>query len=282
MIEQLVHLVRRRPLPPEKPIVIQFPVIDICNSQCQMCNIWKNKQEHDLTPDELRRGLRNPLYSEVRAVGINGGEPTLRKDLAALATVLFEELPRLRTLSLITNAYRHEEVIARIQELSDVARGHGGRLDVMVSLDGVGEVHDRVRGKPGNFVRAARVTDFLLAHPELAALRFGCTIIRENVYGLADLLDYAQARGVYIKFRLGIPHRRLYTESLVAPYALDDAERYHVAAFLEGVVARYETGDAQNFFYRSLIDQIRHGAPRRAGCDWQHRGATITSRGELL
>lgn len=282
MIKQFLHLVRPRPLPPEKPVVIQFPVIDICNSQCQMCHIWKNKQADDITPEELRRGLRNPLYSEVRAVGINGGEPTLRKDLALLAAVLFDELPQLRTLSLITNAYRHEEVITRIRELSDVARGRGGRLDVMVSLDGVGDLHDRVRGKPGNFSRAARVTDFLLAHPDLATIRFGCTIIKENVYGLADLLDYAQSRGVYIKFRLGIPHRRLYTESLTAPYALDNAERYHVAEFLEGVIAGYETGEAQSFFYRSLVDQIRHGAPRRAGCDWQHRGATITSRGELL
>jgi polysaccharide pyruvyl transferase WcaK-like protein/sulfatase maturation enzyme AslB (radical SAM superfamily) len=283
MLKQLFYLTHRRPLPPEKPTVIQFPVIDICNSQCQMCRIWENKQgDDDLTPEQLRRGLRNPLYSEVVAVGINGGEPTLRKDLAALATVLFEELPRLRQLSLITNAYRHEEVVTRIREVSEVARRHGGRLDVMVSLDGVGEVHDRVRGKPGNFARAARVTDFLLANPAVATLRFGCTIIKENVWGLADLLDYAQSRGVYIKFRLGIPHQRLYTGGLVAPYALDEAERYHVAAFLEGVVARYETGEAQNFFYRSLIDQIRHHAPRRAGCDWQHRGATITSRGELL
>ena len=74
------YLISDRPLPLEKPTVLQFPVIDICNSQCQMCRIWENKKSDDLTPEQLRQGLRNPLFSEVTAIGLNGGEPTLRKD----------------------------------------------------------------------------------------------------------------------------------------------------------------------------------------------------------
>lgn len=37
----------------------------------------------------------------------------------------------------------------------------------------------------------------------------------------------------------------------------------------------------QRFFYRSLIQQITNDGPRIAGCDWRHRGATITAKGEL-
>lgn len=282
VLKQLSYFGKPHPYPLEKPAVIQFPVIDICNSQCQMCRIWENKKSACISPEELRKGLRNPLYSEVSAVGINGGEPTLRKDLGKLATVLFEELPRLRTISLITNAYNSDEVIARISEVGIVVEKFGGRLDVMVSLDGVGEVHDRVRGKPGNFERAVKVIDHLQSSPFISNLRIGCTIIRENVFGLADLLEFCLAKGIYIKYRLGIPHKRLYTENLKDPYAITDEERYHIAEFLEGLIVHYETGEHQKFFYRSLIDQLIHGAPRKAGCDWQHRGVTITSKGELL
>lgn len=281
-IKQLSYFLKPYPYPLEKPVVIQFPVIDICNSQCQMCRIWENKKSACLSPDELRTGLRNPLYSEVSAVGINGGEPTLRKDLAQLAVVLFEELPRLGTISLITNAYNSDDVIARISEVGAVVQKFGGMLDVMVSLDGVGDVHDRVRGKPGNFERAVKVIDHLQSSPFIANLRIGCTIIRENVFGLADLLEFCLSKGIYVKYRLGIPHKRLYTEDLVDPYALTDQERYHIAEFLEGLIVHYETGEHQKFFYRSLIDQLVHGSPRKAGCDWQHRGVTITSKGELL
>lgn len=276
------YLLSARPFPLEKPIVLQFPVIDICNSQCQMCRIWENKKSDDLTPDQLRLGLRNPLFSEVSGVGLNGGEPTLRKDLGELTAVLFEELPKLHSISLITNAYKYDEVIDRITDVGEVVKKHGGMLDVMISLDGFGEVHDKVRGKPGNFERAQHVIEFAQTSPLVHNVRIGCTIIKENVYGLSDLFEFCQSKGLYIKYRLGIPHQRLYTQNLLDPYALNATEKYHVAEFLEGLIAHFETSEHQKFFYRSLIDQIVHQAPRKAGCDWKHRGATITSKGELL
>jgi len=281
-IKALSYLAKSRPFEIEKPVVLQFPVIDICNSQCQMCRIWENKKSDDISPAALRKGIRNPLYSEVAGVGLNGGEPTLRKDLGDIARVLFEELPKLRSISLITNAYKFEEVIARISDVGTVAQEHGGILDVMISLDGYGEMHDRVRGKPGNFERAQRVIDFVQKSSLVSNVRIGCTIIKENVYGLADLFEYCQSKGLYVKYRLGIPHQRLYTQNLLDPYALTPEEKYHVAEFMEGLIAHYETSERQKFSYRSLIDQLIHRAPRKAGCDWQHRGATITSKGELL
>lgn len=281
-LKQLGYLIQRRPYALEKPVVLQFPVNDICNSQCQMCNIWQRKKTDSISTSELRRGLRNQLYSDVVAVGINGGEPTLRKDLAELTMVLYDELPSLRYISLITNGYRSEEVIARISEVGDIVRSRRGHLDVMVSLDGVGEVHDRVRGRPGNFSRAVTVLDFCRRSPAVGSVRIGCTIIRENVFGVHDLLDFARDRDVYVKYRVGIPHQRLYTSDLTTPYALDERETYHVTEFLEGLIQHYEPNFQQRFFYRSLVDQLIHGAPRKAGCDWQHRAATISSRGELL
>lgn len=281
-LKQISYLWKRYPYPIEKPSVIQFPVIDICNSQCQMCRIWENKKSPCISTEDLRKGLRNPLYSEVASVGLNGGEPTLRKDLGELTSVLFEELPKLRTISLITNAYKYQEVIARISKVGAAVQKHGGLLDVMVSLDGFGEMHDRVRGKPGNFERAEKVIDYIQTSPLVSNVRIGCTIIKENVYGLADLFEYCMSKGLYIKYRLGIPHQRLYTENLVDPYALTAEEKYHIAEFLEGLITHYETDERQKFFYRSLIDQLIYNEPRKAGCDWKHRGATITSRGELL
>lgn len=282
MLKTASYIVKSQPYKLEKPIVLQFPVIDICNSRCQMCRIWENKKSNDITPQALRKGLRNPLYSEVTSVGLNGGEPTLREDLAELAEVLYQELPRLKNLSIITNAFKYKQAIERIREVGEVVQKHGGWLDVMVSLDGYGEMHDRVRGKPGNFDRAQHVIDFATSSPLVGVVRIGCTIIKENVYGLHDLFEYCQARGLYLKYRLGIPHQRLYTKDLHEPYDLNFAEKYHIAEFLEGLIAHYETNQHQIHFYRSLIGQILHEAPRRAGCDWQHRGATITSRGELL
>lgn len=272
---------RARPWPLERPTVLQFPVNDICNSGCEMCHIWRRKRDREITPEQLSKILDDPLYARVVNVGINGGEPTLRRDLGELVRMACEKLPRVRRFSLITNALVPKRVIAGIDAVGAVTTAHGKHLDVMLSLDGVGPMHDRVRGREGNFEGVLAVLEHLRHAPHVDSRQFGYTIVRDNVYGLWGTLDFAIRQDTYVKYRLGVPHRRLYTHDLQTPFALDDAERYHVATFLQNLIREYETGAQQLETYRSLIGQLAYHAPRTSGCNWQHRGATLTSRGEL-
>jgi sulfatase maturation enzyme AslB (radical SAM superfamily) len=280
-LRDLVTAFRPRPWPLERPTVLQFPVNDICNSGCEMCHIWQQKRDVEITPAQLAHVLSDPLYSRVVNVGLNGGEPTLRKDLAELVRVACEKLPKVRRFSLITNALVPKKVIPSIDAIGAVTSAFGKHLDVMLSLDGVGAMHDLVRGRAGNFDGVLRVLEHIRQAPHVDSRQFGYTIVRDNVFGLWETLDFAQAQDTYIKFRLGVPHRRLYTHEMRAPFALDDAERYHVCTFLQTLVREYETGAQQLETYRSLIGQLAYHAPRSSGCNWQHRGATLTSRGEL-
>ncbi|QVK23674.1 radical SAM protein [Shewanella dokdonensis] len=265
----------------QKPIVIQFPVIDICNSRCKMCRIWENKKSNDITVDDLRDGLSSDLFSQVEGIGFNGGEPTLRDDLIELVEVVLDKLPNLKQISLITNAFKYLQVIDKIESMGKLVKSRGKHFDVMVSLDGYGEIHDRVRGRSGNFEHAKKVLAFLSEFDAVDNVRIGCTVIRDNVLHLADLFEFCVEHGLYIKYRQGVSHQRLYTQNLLDPYALTFEEKYEFVEFLEGLIKYYEPSVMQRFFYRSLIDQILYGKPRTAGCDWQHRGATITSKGEL-
>lgn len=264
-----------------KPKVIQFPVIDTCNSRCQMCRIWENKKSNDISVEDLRLGLGSELFDQVEGIGFNGGEPTLRSDLIELVEVVLEKLPNLKYVSLITNAYKYLQVIEQIEKMGHLVKSHGKHFDVMISLDGFGDIHDRVRGRRGNFENAKKVLAFLSDFDGVDNVRIGCTVIRENVLHLADLFEFCVSRGLYIKYRQGVPHQRLYTENLLDPYALTFEEKYEFVEFLEGLIKYYEPNPLQRFFYRSLIDQILYDKPRAAGCDWQHRGATITASGEL-
>ncbi|WP_220721016.1 polysaccharide pyruvyl transferase family protein [Agarivorans litoreus] len=281
VFSQVKLLAKSRPLPLEKPTVIQFPVIDTCNSKCQMCRIWENKKSQDITISQLKMGLESPLFSEVMGIGFNGGEPTLRADLPELVDTVVTSLPKLNSVSLITNAYKYLQVIEQIEAVAKIVKSKGLHFDLMVSLDGYGDVHDKVRGRSGNFENAKKVLEFAKDNPLIDNLRIGCTVIRENVLKLPDLLEYCIENNLYVKYRLGVPHQRLYTENLLDPYALSFEEKYEFVEFLEGLIKDYETSPHQLFFYRSLIEQIIRDKPRQAGCDWKHRGATITAKGEL-
>ncbi|HID2490493.1 TPA: polysaccharide pyruvyl transferase family protein [Enterobacter cloacae] len=264
-----------------KPIVIQFPVIDTCNSRCQMCRIWENKKSNDISVEQLQSGLKNSLFSEVSAIGFNGGEPTLREDLKDIVETCIKSLPKLKQISLITNAYKYKQVIEQINKIGTLLSGTNIYFDVMVSLDGYGKIHDKVRGRSGNFENAQHVLKHLKKCEFVSNIRIGCTVIKENVYFLHELLEFCIKNDVYIKYRQGVPHKRLYTENLIEPYALTFEEKYEFVEFLEGLIEHYEQSPLQKHFYRSLIGQIIQNAPRTAGCDWKHRGATITARGEL-
>ena len=211
------------------PRVIQFPVNDICNSRCQMCLIYKQKLDAEITPDQTRKVLSNRLFRKVRAVGINGGEPTLRKDLPDLTQAMLESLPSLRGVSLITNAINSAQVISAVTEMSVRCADRGVALSVMVSLDGVREIHDTVRGRPGNFQSAEKVINHLQQHVDIALLSAGCTIVRDNAYGLEELLNWCQSKGLYARYRMGVPHQRLYNLEAQGSFALDEARVFHVA-----------------------------------------------------
>tara|TARA_R110002096_G_scaffold91625_9_gene207290 strand:+ start:2792 stop:5077 length:2286 start_codon:yes stop_codon:yes gene_type:complete len=270
--------------PRDKPLlprVIQFPVNDICNSKCQMCEIWKQKKSEEVSPDALRSILTQPLFREVRGIGFNGGEPTLRPDLPELIEAAADTLPKLGGVSLITNAIRAPHVIRNIDAIGSLLKNRGIHLDVMVSLDGVGDVHDRVRGRAGNFASAVQVLEHLRDRQPADSFRIGCTIIRENVLQVEEVLNWAQDFGVYARFRVGIPHQRLYTAEKVDPFALTQGERFHLANFLQTLEQSYETNLLRRHFYHSLRRQVAYGENRTAGCDWKDRGVTLFASGDI-
>jgi polysaccharide pyruvyl transferase WcaK-like protein/sulfatase maturation enzyme AslB (radical SAM superfamily) len=266
----------------KKPKVIQFPINNICNSRCQMCDIWRQQKAHEITPLELREILSDPLFSEVRGVGINGGEPTLRPDLADLAQELINGLPKLRGISLITNGLRPHLVIPRASELYGATNRAGIKLDIMLSLDGVGDVHDRVRGRTGNFDAVEECLGYFRANNIGDSLRLGCTLISENIEDAERLMLWAEQQGIYCRFRVGIPHQRLYTNDKPQPFSLTDRQNFHLCNFLDTLVSRYEkTRPQRRLYLKNLRDQIAYKTPRANGCAWQDEGVTLLSDGGL-
>jgi MoaA/NifB/PqqE/SkfB family radical SAM enzyme len=63
------------------PTHINFPVTDNCNSQCQMCNVWKDKSYDELTPDQIETIFSDTLFKNVLHVGLSGVSQLLEKTL---------------------------------------------------------------------------------------------------------------------------------------------------------------------------------------------------------
>ena len=72
----------------EKPHVLQMPITSRCNSCCVTCNVWKHHERTDIDAAVLKDALKDPFFSEVQSVGINGGEFSLVPNFMAILEAL--------------------------------------------------------------------------------------------------------------------------------------------------------------------------------------------------
>jgi MoaA/NifB/PqqE/SkfB family radical SAM enzyme len=131
------------------PASLTVSVLYACNSRCKTCHIYETKA-HVLDLEEYRKIFRS-LGRAPRWVTLSGGEPFLRKDLAAIALALHEHC-RPSVINFPTNGTLPDRVEAVIDEVCRQAPGTS--VIVNLSIDEVGKKHDLLRGYDGNWERA--------------------------------------------------------------------------------------------------------------------------------
>ncbi len=170
---------------PPGPVVI-WNLIRRCNLLCKHC--YSISGDVDF-PGELDTGQVFAVMDELKAFHVpvlilSGGEPLLRPDI-------YEISKRAKDMGfyvgLSTNgALIDDDHAIRIREV--------GYDYVGISLDGIGEVHDRFRGKTGAFDASLAAVRRLKAIGVKVGLRF--TMTMENATNLEPLLDLAASEDV--------------------------------------------------------------------------------------
>ena len=250
-----------------KPSVINYQVNDTCNAKCVHCNVWSKKWAGEITPESLADLLRDPFFSDVEHVGITGGEPTIKSNLSEYYGAIAAALPRLSGASFITNGLLPERAIRMYSEINREYQTRGLSFGGMVSLDGVGEVHDKVRGVAGSFTKA--IHSLFGLRDRNIPVSACCTIVKDNVYGLHDLLEWGREKEVYIRFRVADFIKRLYNENLT--YQIRNFDRYekkHLVSFFHLLLAEYEPDEQIKKTYTSILSLLT-GGKRLIQCPYQ-------------
>jgi MoaA/NifB/PqqE/SkfB family radical SAM enzyme len=187
-----------------KPIRLAFLVTRKCNAKCVTCSIWKTGHSvKELTIDGIREILSNPLFNSLESVGLTGGEPTLREDLAQVAETILDCQPRIKRLGIDTNGLKPPLVRQRVKEILSLPAYR--RLDefaVGISLDGYGAIHEKIRGVPHAFDRVNE-TIRVLKELQLSSpfhVYLNCMVQPLNVGTLPQLSKFAQELELPIAF----------------------------------------------------------------------------------
>ena len=167
------------------PLYLVFFVTERCNANCKHCllaGIHPGRDE--LTLEEIEKisdGMDDFLF-----LLPTGGEPFLRKDLAEIIRV-FHRNNHILNVGIPTNGSLTAQVVETVRTILDTCPGMDLMVDV--SLDGIGEDHDEIRGVPGLFVRAmATFHELKLIEKEYP--RFSATVeTTVSSYNDAKLMD---------------------------------------------------------------------------------------------
>lgn len=171
--------------------VPRFPlhVVLILGSRCNLTCIHCSSNAHKNADWGFDTNAASTILDELADCGVvdvalSGGEPLLRKDLAALITHA-----RARLLSVGTSTSGFPLTARRAHELASA-----GLSRLQVSIDGLADMHDAVRGK-GAFSKAVAA----VGHSLDAGLRTHVcfTAMNINAHQLEDVIALAARLGVH-------------------------------------------------------------------------------------
>lgn len=199
-----------------------------CGSDCSVLSREKDMPLEDFLAvlDTIPKKHRPRDFSVV----LTGGEPLLRPDIVDVGREIWRKG---FGWGMVTNGWKYDEQMHRRL----VGAGMGA---ITVSLDGIAEVHDWMRGAAGSYQRALKAIGLIASEPRLNADVVTC-VNKRNLGQLDQIYS--------VLSDLGVKQWRLFTIIPIGRAATDKELHLTDAEFvslMEFIKARREAGSKMN------------------------------------
>jgi radical SAM protein with 4Fe4S-binding SPASM domain len=166
----------------QKPIYLLNFVTNSCNAACDHCFYWaelNTKKRLELTVEEHEQVARSlgPMFQ----ITFTGGSPELRKDLPEIVQAYHRHChPSNMTFCML--GYNTDRILEQVTTMLKTCLGQ--QITIGISLDGLGEEHDRYRKLDGLFDRVVKTVHglhALQAHFPLLRIAIGMVVHGLNI-----------------------------------------------------------------------------------------------------
>ena len=132
--------------------------------RCKMCDIWENPSDSkkEIQAKELE------MLPNFKFVNITGGEPFVRRDLEDIVEVMSKKAPR---IVISTSGWHTDRIIKMAERFPNIG--------IRVSIEGLSQKNDDLRGREGSFDRAMRLL-LTLKEMGIKDIGYGCTVSNKN------------------------------------------------------------------------------------------------------
>jgi MoaA/NifB/PqqE/SkfB family radical SAM enzyme len=210
--------------PLANPLNLTISVSYRCNSRCKTCNVWQRPND-DFTLEEYEKTFES-IGRDAYWFTFSGGEPTLRKDLPEMVGAAYRHC-RPGIINIPTNGIQDKIIPARIEKVLQAAPT--SEVIINLSLDGVGEKHDIVRGVKGNFDRAMRT------YAGLKALKGRYKNFTLGVHTVISNFNIDEFENIY-----NFVHNELQPDSFISEIAEERVELDTVGMGITPPIEKYE------------------------------------------
>lgn len=267
-----MHTARKR-----RPIVV-WNITRTCNLRCVHCYSDSASSHYpgELTWDQMEGVVDDLAAYQVPSLLLSGGEPMMHPDFFRLVALASAKGLK---LTISTNGTLISAEKAALLKAAEVAY-------VGISLDGIGEVHDRFRRKEGSFDAAVR--GFRACHEVGQKTGLRLTLTRHNVENIEQILDFIEAEEIQrVCFYHLVPAGRgtdlqvLKAEEsrLAVDTLIERVEQWHAQGVDREVLTVTQPADGAYL----LVRMQREGHPNletaRRLLGWNGGGANSSGRG---
>jgi len=191
------------------PYPVGYCIISItrrCNLRCKMCFIWEEKPSDDrLNEDNLCELFKSSkILRHAQVVSFSGGEPFLRKDLMNIVSSLFVKT-QIKKIVIATNGTMTDRIIDGVRYILSNIPGDK-QLIIQFSLDGIGSVHDNIRGVDGTFEKVNATILELTKIRENFSSNLSLSILSiyqpDNKYNFNEVYKYARQKKINFSFNV--------------------------------------------------------------------------------
>lgn len=163
-----------------------------CNFRCKHCgsSAGEKVNRETISTNEIKDAfldIARNFDAKKITLAVTGGEPILRKDL-------FKVMRYAHSLGfswgMVSNGYLiNKEIINKMKE--------SGMRTIDISIDGINEVHDNLRGVPGSYNRAITAIQLLSNTKSFHPLRITTTVNNQNIHSLEKMYQIFRNLGIH-------------------------------------------------------------------------------------
>ncbi|MBM4090739.1 MAG: radical SAM protein [Planctomycetes bacterium] len=245
---------------PGLPRILTYTVTFACNARCIMCDSWRLPPRRELALDELAAIFHQ--LPRMDAVRLTGGEPFLRKDLGDIVQLVEQRLRPL-VVHVTSNGWLTDRLVTFCED-----RRRRTPLQLLLSIDGMEEKHNQVRGSRTAWSRVMETIRALAARQKELRLRLA---VNQTIVDPEGIEQYRQLRETLQP--LGVQHRTVMAYEASATYHRDAG--IDLAPVRPGDFAtfgRFDAAQLDQFFGRAEKDLAEAGWGDRLAGRYYLRG----------